>query len=448
MFVLLSWVNVMLHRPREAHDLHLVFADGLTLCLVLQRLLPGTRPLVRFKRAVTRGPALSNIEQALAHIWQLSPQSSAMPTAQQVLDGTPREVILRFISELYSMFVVAPARAQLPIAMPWLQYMVAPYALALSASALNQPHATLGMELRSGTALACVLHALLMPSRTPGLDGGVFCGPKTEEERAVNARVVFGILARERLAPCSAEEFLRAGLPAAERAHVAPCGLQLEEEILLITLSAMHRRFTNAASPQRGRPPSLRFRDGHMIRRASPLCSMSPPTSSAPCRNKLEVAEAWGREPAVSSLVCGGSMRASLELMSAGVDEDDAGWCAGAEGTCKADAGTFPRGELPAPTGSSSGLTASKTCSCMGPFEAVHLSSSMGHPQHGAGCGPCVGGSCIDQLGGGLVSAAPAPASLQNTESKTLLLAEVDAFLRGEQPAALTEASEAVSLTS
>ena len=201
MWALLRWVNTLVPRQREAHDLHLVFADGLTLCSVLQRLRPATQ-LVRFRRAVTRGPALSNIEEALALVWQYSPQASAMPSAAQVLDGTPRELLLRFISELYTIFVARPARARLHAALPWLQEFLTPYGMELSGSTLMPPHTTLGAELRSGTAIACALHAMLMPSRTPGLDGGVFGCPRNEDERAKSVRVVFAILETERLVPC------------------------------------------------------------------------------------------------------------------------------------------------------------------------------------------------------------------------------------------------------
>ena len=44
-------------RPRTPSDLHLVFADGHTLCRMFERLCPGTR-LCRFHRAVTRATAL------------------------------------------------------------------------------------------------------------------------------------------------------------------------------------------------------------------------------------------------------------------------------------------------------------------------------------------------------------------------------------------------------
>ena len=44
-----------------------------------------------------------------------------MPSAEQLLAGSPRELLLRFINELYSIFVVKPAMARLPKAAAWLQ---------------------------------------------------------------------------------------------------------------------------------------------------------------------------------------------------------------------------------------------------------------------------------------------------------------------------------------
>ena len=44
-----------------------------------------------------------------------------MPSAEQLLGGSPRELLLRFINELYSIFVIKPAMARLPKAVAWLQ---------------------------------------------------------------------------------------------------------------------------------------------------------------------------------------------------------------------------------------------------------------------------------------------------------------------------------------
>ena len=115
-FLLVKWVNALIQqRPRTPEDLHLTFADGHTLCLLLQRLRPGTR-LCKFSRAVTRATAMGNIEQALALVWNHLPTPSAMPSAAQILDGSPREINLRFVDQLYSIFVVRPARARLTAA--------------------------------------------------------------------------------------------------------------------------------------------------------------------------------------------------------------------------------------------------------------------------------------------------------------------------------------------
>ena len=204
-WTLLRWVNTLVARRRETHDLHLVFSDGLTLCTVLERLRPGTS-LVKFRRAVTRGTALSNLEQALALVWQHQPQSSAMPSAAQVLDGNPRELLLRFISELYTIYVVRPTRGRLCASLDWMHEKLMCYGMALAPSTLQPPHATLRAELRSGTALAIALHSCLLPARTPKLEGGVYWAPRSEDERARSVRVVFDILERERLACCSADE--------------------------------------------------------------------------------------------------------------------------------------------------------------------------------------------------------------------------------------------------
>ena len=412
-FILLRWVNALVHRPREVQDLHQVFTDGLTLCSVLQRLLPGTQ-LVRFRRAVTRGAALSNIEQALAQIWQLSPQASAMPSAEQILDGAPRELMLRFLSELYTMFVAAPARARLPVALKWLQGMLAPYAMALSAHTLAPPHAALGIELRSGTALACALHALLLPGRAPGLDGGVFGAVRTEKQRATNIRVVFAILARERLAPCSAEELLRVGQLAVELSgsSAAPNGPLLEAELIAITLSAMCQRFMAAPLPRRTCPPYLAFRDRTPRGAIAPpefSCSTAPGGVSTPFAvsvagstdDEPAPAGSWeGEQPCDGEQLCDGHQLggdlADAERMGADAVGEDVATVS--SGDSRASRGYLPR----AAVGSSlSGVTDAAS-------------------QDGASCVPA-----------GLSSISP------REDVKAALLAEVDTFLRGGPQSAL-----------
>ena len=213
LFVLRGWLNTIIARPVESHDLHRVFADGLTLCHLLERLRPGVG-LVRFGRPVTRGTMLANIEAALSLLWSLSPQAAGMPSASQVLDGSPRDLLLRFVDQLYSIFVVRPARGRLGASARWLEGLLAPYQLGLLASTIQPPHATMGNDLRSGAALAILLHECL-PERRSGLDGAVYWRPRTEAERQRSLEAVFSVLQRERLAPCTALEILTAARPPA-----------------------------------------------------------------------------------------------------------------------------------------------------------------------------------------------------------------------------------------
>ena len=135
-FVLRSWINTVLSRPVEGCELHRVFADGLTLCHVLERQRPGVR-LVRFGRPVTRATVLSNLEAALAFVWSLSPEASAMCSASQLLDACPRDLVLRFVDQLYSILVVRPARVRIGPATRWLEERLAPYQLGLLSSTTN-----------------------------------------------------------------------------------------------------------------------------------------------------------------------------------------------------------------------------------------------------------------------------------------------------------------------
>ena len=241
--LLLRWINTLVVPPRQLSDLHLVFSDGSTLCLLLERLRPATR-LIKFRRAVTRATAIQNLEQALALVWQHSPQACAMPTAAQLLDGAPRELLLRFVSELYSIFVVRPARARLPVWMPWLQRTLRRYGRPLSQGTVQPPHAALGEDMRGGAALACVLHAHLPPGRAPELHE-VFWAPATAEEERHSLEALFRLLQRERLAPCCAAEFGAAAAAAAAEAD----GSSVDGRAATPGMARPHRRATRLTLP-------------------------------------------------------------------------------------------------------------------------------------------------------------------------------------------------------
>ena len=132
-----------------------------------------------------------------------------MCSASQLLDACPRDLVLRFIDQLYSILVVRPARARVGPATRWLEERLAPYQLGLLSSTLTPPHATLGNDLRSGAALAIMLHECL-PEKRCDLDGAVYWRPRTEAERQRSLQAVFAVLEGERLAPCSAAELLQA----------------------------------------------------------------------------------------------------------------------------------------------------------------------------------------------------------------------------------------------
>ena len=301
--VLLRWINTLVSPARSARDVHLVFANGLTLCLLLQKLRPSTH-LVRFPRALTRGTALSNLEEALALIWQLGPHVRSMPSAQQILDGSPRELLLRFIDELYSLFVVRPARARLPPALRFVQAQLVPYGRALSLAALQSPHTSLVSDLRTGASLACVLHACLPPRRSTEL-AGAYWQPLTEEERRLSLGSVFAILLRERLAPCKGSEFAAASATDAPAESGKP---DLATDLSAVIVCALHARF--GSSPPLAPPPPLRLRDdsrprAHCSALGAASSSRGLPSGascSAAGASGLPASPAWWRaEPAAAT---------------------------------------------------------------------------------------------------------------------------------------------------
>lgn len=237
--LLANWINALLPMklPYTVKDLHLAFADGHTLSLLLERLGCGPR---KSKQAEPRVATVHRtLEHALNLVWMLNPNPSAMPTASQLFDASRhRTEALRFIDMLYVIFVVRPARRRLPAAARWLNGLLAPYQLQLPDSVTRPPHSAIGAELRSCVALAIMLNSCV-PARRSELAGAVYWKPMNDAERQRSVHAVVSVLNRERLAPCTAAELLELGVDEL-----------LEEELLIIMLSAAYQRLGNVrASP-------------------------------------------------------------------------------------------------------------------------------------------------------------------------------------------------------
>lgn len=307
--LLVKWINALLapdQSPRSSGNLHYAFADGRTLWLVLSRVGATHGVSNAVLRAcdsghrIGRSALMSNLEQAITFIWnRFRPTPSAMVTASQLIEGSPRVNVMRFIDELYSIFVVRPAQAQLVAAARWLNRLLEPYGLRLSESASRPPHDTLGTELRSGVALAIMLHQCLPARQCAEVEGAIFWRPMSEVDRQQLMSAVLAVLDREGLAPCNVGEFMNAspasqmlspgrvsrsmptgsasprpqrdsgvklkspagaiGSPAkfAIPPTVGVSGSAFEDELLAIVLSAAYRRFGAAAHRLREASPGL-----------------------------------------------------------------------------------------------------------------------------------------------------------------------------------------------
>eukprot|EP00741_Cyanophora_paradoxa_P018359 tig00000204_g17726.t2 len=181
--ILAKWVDSLNVAP-PVTDLCIRLRTGNLLCALLERLEPSLQLKGVVRKPVVADSCVHNIEIALQHLFKKNVQYQNMPTAREIFEARPGAV-LRLLGEVFDVYVVQPARAQLRVLLSWYFGTVARYGVLDPRSVASiQPGpaaATLLREtLASGTAWCCVMHC---HAADAGFDLGlVFRQPAALEE--------------------------------------------------------------------------------------------------------------------------------------------------------------------------------------------------------------------------------------------------------------------------
>mgnify|MGYP003937830093 FL=1 len=222
----LRWINLLKVWPNKLDlgSIHIDLCNGLFLCRLMAKLVPGTEFKNLHKRPLSRKPAVSNIEQALSVIWRGGRvNNSRVPNALDIYGGHTEKITV-LLSEVFEVYVMKKLRREATTSMmQWYNIVLKQYRRALPLDAMNSKvevpfdgihkevetvNAGFGQLCNSfsnGVSLFCVLFHFCGPSEIkikgnsnssvkidPGL---IYRHPKSVSEYRQNVSHLFKIFA-------------------------------------------------------------------------------------------------------------------------------------------------------------------------------------------------------------------------------------------------------------
>ena len=196
-------------------DLAAESSNGMLLCRVMQQLVPGTEYTGLTPRPLSRTPAVNNIEQALAVIWQRSVNSRNMPSAVEVYEGK-KERVASLYMEIWNLFGVKPVTSakNMEAMFRFFNDVLSLYGRGLSnhTMGVGGPSekmfvASVQKDFSDGVSLFCLLHYFCghdgsAARNLPAVDeGSIFWDCLDTQHMVQNLTVVMDLM-REARIPC------------------------------------------------------------------------------------------------------------------------------------------------------------------------------------------------------------------------------------------------------
>ncbi len=159
--LLCQWINSLHIWPQTISilTLHKEICNGLLLARLVKKLNPTVQFVNLNEKALSKKPALENLEQALGHIWRAkSLNNTRIPTANDIYSGnTSKTAVL--LNELYSVYVQRPLYKSALKLLKWYNAILKQYQRPLPNYVLDDGNlAGVWPHFQSGTALFCVLY--------------------------------------------------------------------------------------------------------------------------------------------------------------------------------------------------------------------------------------------------------------------------------------------------
>ena len=205
----MRWINMLKVWPKtlDLQTIHIDLCNGLLLCRLMAKLVPGTTYTNLHKRPLSRKPAIANIEQALSVMWRGGRvNNSRIPSALDIYSGKTDKITI-MISEIFEVYVIRPLCKQAaPSMLLWMNMVLKQYGRSISRTCLSKPYPKLFANFTSGVSLFCLIFHFTGPSQIKHRTGVVtvdptliFETPVSVEEYRFNVEYVFKILAALRI---------------------------------------------------------------------------------------------------------------------------------------------------------------------------------------------------------------------------------------------------------
>lgn len=160
---LCKWVTSM-HVWKNAiniQNLHVELCLGLLLCRIMQVVVPGTEFLHLNEKALSKKPALENLEKGLGVIWRTKcVNNSRIPSAMDIFTGNASKIAI-MLQEVFEVYVQRPLYRIAPKMFTWYDAILRQYQRHLPKEIFTEGNLSrLWSHFQSGFCIFCILYHL------------------------------------------------------------------------------------------------------------------------------------------------------------------------------------------------------------------------------------------------------------------------------------------------
>ena len=165
--LLCEWVN-SLHvwpNPVSINTLHKEMCNGLLLARIVKILIPTVKYVNLNEKALSKKPALENLEQALGNLWRSKAlNNTRIPSAMEIYMGNTSKIGI-LLNEIYGVYVQRPLYKNALTMMRWYHYLLRQYNLPVPLHTFEDGDlSSIWPHFQSGFALFCIIFHLFGPN--------------------------------------------------------------------------------------------------------------------------------------------------------------------------------------------------------------------------------------------------------------------------------------------
>jgi len=165
--LLCEWVNSLHIWPNllNINTLHKEMCNGLLLARIVKILIPTVKYVNLNEKALSKKPALENLEQALGNLWRSKAlNNTRIPSAMEIYMGNTSKIGI-LLNEIYGVYVQRPLYKNALTMMRWYHYILRQYNLPVPLHTFEDGDlSSIWPHFQSGYALFCIIFHLFGPN--------------------------------------------------------------------------------------------------------------------------------------------------------------------------------------------------------------------------------------------------------------------------------------------